>query len=412
MLKNYIKIGLKVLRRRPFYTFISLFGISITLMVMMLVYTLYQNSGGSTGVLRNFDRVMIVNSVSLTNAKTKSYSQSSAHYHLFDKYARQLKTPQSISIVSHGYSETFFKNKLKFTSNITFADEVFWQIFNHEFISGRSFNKAEVKNADRLAVLSESESKKHFGTIAVLGKELTIKEKNYRIIGVIKDVSSLRIAGRGDIILPVTCDVDASCINDLLGNYKFYFLAKDKSDFNLIEKEWNNIVSKIDVHSYDKHFTAITCELRNSFDLIAKSIDYNLDGNKLAIIASIVLILFMLLPALNLMSINITRILERSSEIGIRKSFGASRKVLIYQFLTENLILTFFGGILGFLITLVMMYFINNGFWLQNAKLETDYSIFIIGLLAVFVFNIFSGTYPAIRMSKLQIINALKEDNL
>jgi putative ABC transport system permease protein len=59
----------------------------------------------------------------------------------------------------------------------------------------------------------------------------------------------------------------------------------------------------------------------------------------------------MLLPTLNLVNVNITRIMERSSEIGVRKAFGASSRTLVYQFIVENLILTFLGGFIGMVLS-------------------------------------------------------------
>ena len=58
------------------------------------------------------------------------------------------------------------------------------------------------------------------------------------------------------------------------------------------------------------------------------------------------ILLVMLLPTLNLININVTRIMERSSEIGVRKAFGASSRTLVYQFIVENIILTLIGGII------------------------------------------------------------------
>ena len=56
-------------------------------------------------------------------------------------------------------------------------------------------------------------------------------------------------------------------------------------------------------------------------------------------------LLFMALPAMNLVNLNISRILERASEIGVRKAFGASSWTLVGQFLVENLILTLVGSV-------------------------------------------------------------------
>ena len=64
-------------------------------------------------------------------------------------------------------------------------------------------------------------------------------------------------------------------------------------------------------------------------------------------------LLFMTLPALNLVTLNLSRILERAPEIGVRKAFGAPKRTLIAQFVTENVILTLIGGALGFVFTII-----------------------------------------------------------
>ena len=58
-------------------------------------------------------------------------------------------------------------------------------------------------------------------------------------------------------------------------------------------------------------------------------------------------LLFLLIPTVNLVNINISRIMERASEIGVRKAFGAPARTLVGQFLVENLLLTFVGGLSG-----------------------------------------------------------------
>ena len=59
-------------------------------------------------------------------------------------------------------------------------------------------------------------------------------------------------------------------------------------------------------------------------------------------------LLFITLPTMNLVSINLSRIMERASEIGVRKAFGASSRTLVGQFVMENVVLTVIGGAIGF----------------------------------------------------------------
>ena len=119
--------------------------------------------------------------------------------------------------------------------------------------------------------------------------------------------------------------------------------------------------------------------------------------------------LFVLLPTLNLINLNISRIMERSAEIGVRKSFGATSKDILYQFIFENIILTLIGGVIGFLFALLIINMINSSQILEHSTLMFNYKIFFVSLLICFAFGILSGVIPAYRMSKLAIVNALKQ---
>ena len=63
----------------------------------------------------------------------------------------------------------------------------------------------------------------------------------------------------------------------------------------------------------------------------------------------------MLLPTVNLVNINLSRILDRASEIGVRKAFGASSRTLVGQFVVENLVLTLIGGAIGLLLAAAVL---------------------------------------------------------
>jgi putative ABC transport system permease protein len=116
----------------------------------------------------------------------------------------------------------------------------------------------------------------------------------------------------------------------------------------------------------------------------------------------------MLLPAINLVNINVSRILERSSEIGVRKSFGASPWTLVGQFIVENLVLTIVGGFVGFLFAAIILQIVNASGIFQYAHLALNLRIFGYGFMLILVFGLLSGVYPAWAMSRIQPVSALK----
>ncbi len=121
----------------------------------------------------------------------------------------------------------------------------------------------------------------------------------------------------------------------------------------------------------------------------------------------IAMLLFMLLPMMNLVNINISRILERTSEIGVRRASGL-RSALVRQFIVENLVVTGLGGLLGFLLAVMALGTIAAAGLLPNESFQFSYRVFALGLLYVLVFGVLSAAWPAWKMSRLDPVLALK----
>jgi putative ABC transport system permease protein len=119
-------------------------------------------------------------------------------------------------------------------------------------------------------------------------------------------------------------------------------------------------------------------------------------------------LLFVSLPTMNLVSINLSRIMERSSEIGVRKAFGASSRALIGQFVLENVVLTIIGGTIGFVLSVIVLSSITRADLLPNAVFDFNLRIFAYGMGLAALFGAFSGLYPAWRMARMQPVNALR----
>jgi putative ABC transport system permease protein len=100
--------------------------------------------------------------------------------------------------------------------------------------------------------------------------------------------------------------------------------------------------------------------------------------------------------------------MERASEIGVRKAFGASSRTLVGQFVVENLVLTLVGALVGFVAAGLVLQLINASGVIQYAELSLNYRIFAWGVGLAVVFGLLSGVYPAWRMSRMHPVQALK----
>jgi len=188
-------------------------------------------------------------------------------------------------------------------------------------------------------------------------------------------------------------------------------LARSTSDFPAIRREFNRRLESF--HFEDpKSFNRVITGLDTSFEAAARNIVGNqVERDRAAILRTVLAImalLFVLLPTMNLVSINLSRIMERASEIGVRKAFGASSRTLITQFVVENIVLTAIGGAIGFVLSIIGIRAISAMELLPYFELDVNLRIFGYGMLLAVAFGIFSGVYPAWRMSRMHPVNALR----
>ena len=138
----------------------------------------------------------------------------------------------------------------------------------------------------------------------------------------------------------------------------------------------------------------------------------------------LVIVILLLVPAINLSGMTLSRMRGRLSEIGVRKAFGATRSNLLVQILSENLFLTLLGGIVGLLFSYIAVYLMRT--WLLSNSFGAISSVFggtpllsvsellnpVIFLYA-FVFclilNLLSAGIPAYRMSRKHPVEVLNE---
>ena len=129
---------------------------------------------------------------------------------------------------------------------------------------------------------------------------------------------------------------------------------------------------------------------------------------RLFVAAAVLTLLFMLLPAVNLMNITLSRIVERSEEIGVRKAFGASSWHLVGQLLVENSVLCLIGGALSLVLAAGSLRAIEVSGMLPYAEFHLNWRLFAVALALALVFALLSGVGPAWRMSRLRPVAALR----
>ncbi len=413
MLKNYFKIAIAVLRRRKFFTFISLFGISFTLTILMILTAFIDKVVGDSYPDKKRDRSLYVTGVSETGKDSRS--SSGASYYLLSHYGGTLKTPQKMTIFSAFNGTNTYVNNKKIAVNYKYTDANYWDILEYDFLEGKPYTKQQVDNGDHVAVISEDIKTAYFGDMpSVVGKYFEADNVKYRVTGVVKNVPITTYMLYSDLYLPYTVSKADYKDEGYRGGYMGILLGASSADIPKMHNEYEQMIGKLPLANkdYNKDYNPYTKIASHAESYIESYVDTGNDdqsGMTIALTAiGIFVLLCMSIPTLNLVNINITRIMERSSEIGVRKAFGASSRTLVYQFIVENLILTFLGGLIGLVLSFVIIQFINSAHLIANLELSLNFTVLFYSLLVCLVFGLFSGVYPAWRMSRLNVVTALK----
>lgn len=403
-----------VLKRRKFFTFISLFGISLTLTILIVLTAFLDVLTSPAYPDVNRSRELFINKIVLKSNKENYTSQSPASFYFVNDFVSKMKTPEKIAIHTGRNTTNAYQNNKKMEVELMYTNVPFWEVYQFEFVEGKPFSGLDLENAAQVAVISEDTRIKYFGEGALaIGKYVEANNIKYRVVGVVKNAPATMIYANSDIYLPYTLAKSGLKGTSLLGEYMVTLLAKSTADLPLIKEEYSQLLKK--VPHPEKNQEILLSYADNYLESFTREVFGNGEGaagkDRFFLMIGIFVFLFMLLPTINLVNINVSRIMERSSEIGVRKAFGASSRTLVGQFIVENMILTVLGGILGVLLSLLIISVLNSSNLITHMNLTINLTVLGYSLLACLIFGLMSGVYPAWRMSKLNVVTALKANN-
>jgi len=405
-------IAVQVLLRRKFFTFISLFGITFTLMVLMVVTAFLDHVFAPMAPETKFERSLGVFNVKLINPEKTGGSSSAPSYYFLDRYVRTLPNVEMVSVFSQMNEVSTYKNGEEVKFYLKYTDGEFWEIMDFKFREGRSITRDDEKKGNFVAVINQATRQKLFGDEPALRKSIPIDGQTFQVVGVVDNVSLLRINPFAEVWVPISTHKSSNYkAAGFLGNFNATILAKDQKDLPLIKADFQTKVAQIELPN-PKELNQILVFAESFFDSIARKMFGGMENKeasgKLTALLLLLALLFMVLPTINLVNINVSRIAERASEIGVRKAFGASSWTLVGQFITENVLLTLVGGLLGFALSFLVIQYVNHAGWIAYLDLRLNFRVFGYGLAIIVFFGIFSGVYPAWRMSRMNPVEALK----
>ncbi len=413
MFKNYFKTSLRSLRKSPLTSFINVFGLAVGIGACMIVYA-FIAFDLSTDRFHEFKDQVYLTTFSVDREGTEEvYGTSPAP--LGAMLREDFTSIEQVCRIQDGNVVMKFEDNV-FHERVRFVDTEFLEMFTFPLKWGAASSLADVNSI----ILSEEMSIKYFGHENPVGREIKMiageeREKTFKVSGVAQEFPLARIIDFGFLVnfenLKLTNpDLDVHDWGGLI-NATFVkvndannlpIIAEGMEKYrilqNQVESDWPiNDFGFVSLH--DLHLASD--EIRN---------DISYDGSDegrigLPFIGGFILFL----ACFNYINIAIVSAAKRLKEIGLRKVIGANKRLVVVQFLSENLMITFLAGILGFILasTVFLPWFAQfSGITSEFDLLDGNMWLFL-GVILLFT-GIVSGIYPAFYIAKFDVVRIFK----
>ncbi|MCX7882005.1 MAG: ABC transporter permease [Brevinematales bacterium] len=269
-----------------------------------------------------------------------------------------------------------------------------WQIKWGEF-----FSEEEVKSAQFVCVLGTTTSQELFGEeIDPTGQYLKIQNTLFRVIGVLAKKGSTGPQDEDDVVL-VPYTTYKMRINP--SPYIPQILVSSLSQ-EALESTIEDITTILRRTHRLKENASNDFRILNQSEMLetAQSVSTSLTLFLVSIAA-----ISLLVGGIGIMNIMLVSVVERTREIGIRMAVGARRQDILWQFLTESLVLCFLGGIIGLGIGIVTSILLEK---VVGWAIAFSWPVFVLSFGVTLVIGIVFGYYPAKKAAQLHPIEALR----
>lgn len=315
-------------------------------------------------------------------------------------------------------------------ANIRYTDAAFFKLYGYEFLAGHALSEADVESGLYKAVISDKVAKRIFGNVEdAVGREVLVDYAPTTVVGVFREGSPLSLDSYAQVVMPLTIipvfPPDGQPYRKYMGNISMTLKFKDKDQADSFKADVDELMRRATVA--DTSGYKISMKLQSHTEKIISGDDDEggmESGVKVLLLIALVLLI---IPAINISGMIGSQMERRVAEIGIRRSFGATRSELTRQVMFENFVLTLVGGIIGLIVAWLIvvscrqwiLYLIMSTWEVDNIGVATNIEltgemlfapiIFGIMLFICLVLNLLSAYIPVKLSLRRPVVSSINQ---
>jgi putative ABC transport system permease protein len=417
MIRNFLLVALRNVKRQLSYAVINVLGLSIGIACSLVIFLFVYGEWVHDKHYANGDRIYRIG-ISFFNMGNFAMGPEK----LGDYLPQEFEGIEEFTRVSKFSNQLVNVKGETFKELVYYIDPAFFKVFSYEFVSGDPVNS--MKNINSV-ILTESEAERLFHEKDVIGKiiELGKSKTPYTVTGIVKDndhpshlKASIWAYDKWET-KPETYWTSAAVFNYVLLRKGVTPQDLEAALDRIIEKQVypssGAPTANISLEAYKKDPNSVKFFVHNLRDIYLGSklsLEMSPGGNESNLyIFSIIAAFILVLAAINFINLTTARATRRAKEVGIRKSLGTSRRKLIFQFLTESVM----TSVIAMLLALAWAeLFVIAFFWITGQTLSISlwdqWWNLVVALMFAVVVGLFAGLYPAFYLTSFVPAKVLK----
>lgn len=406
-ISEVFKMSFQSLRTNKLRTFLTVLGVVVgifSIIVIMTIITMLQNSieSGLASLAKNTFQIQKFPAIMTggPGARDKYRNRKDITLEEFYQFKEKMTEAKFVGGEQWQFGIVVQYGNNKTNPNIQLAGMTDDALETNEMITqeGRPINKTDVQYTNNVCLLGNDIVTKIFASVNPVGQTVRVAGRPMMVIGVLEPKQALFGQSQDNyVVIPIT--TFQSMFGKRSRSLNITVMSKSKEDYNSV------IEASI---GYMRTIRNVKPGEDNNFDIFSNESllgQINNINEPIKIGALVVSLIALLAAGVGIMNIMLVSVTERTREIGIRKAIGARKSYILIQFLSEAVILSVFGGLIGIIIGVSLGNFAGS---FLNAQMAIPVDWVMIGIaLCIFVGVVF-GTYPAYKAANLDPIEALR----